>query len=135
MSKEMMVSMMEKASSDQGFAGGLVAAVGEREGQDAVSAIAEYGKANGFSVTEADVAEMRSQLIAATAPSDGDLADDDLENVAGGVEGVRGLPGYVMDSLVGNVFPGILQPLPGNTPVFPPSATPVPSVGDFFKQW
>lgn len=88
MSEEMMMSMMEKASTDQDFAGGLVTAVGDHQGPQAIKAIADYGQANGFMVTEADVASMQTRLIAATAAADGedrDLDDSDLDNVAGGV--------------------------------------------------
>lgn len=85
MSTTAMTQMLDKAMSDEGFAKGLVEAVGDKSGSDAVSAVVSYGTDNGFSVTDADAVEMQKQLLSQADGSDGDLADDDLENVSGGV--------------------------------------------------
>ncbi|WP_193172639.1 hypothetical protein [Nisaea nitritireducens] len=84
MTMQAMSEMLEKATTDEIFTKGLVEAVGEKQGDQAIAAVTEYGTANGFAITAEDVAEMQRELLTADDGSDGDLDDADLENVSGG---------------------------------------------------
>jgi hypothetical protein len=85
MSNQAMIQMLEKAMADEGFALGFVTAVGDKQGDAAIEAVAEYGKANGFAVTAQDAAEMQRQFMATADTAEGDLDDADLDNVSGGL--------------------------------------------------
>lgn len=87
MTAQAMSQMFEKAMADETFTKGLVEAVGDKKGDQAIAAVTEYGTANGFSITAEDVVVMQQKLISSTDGSDGDLDDADLENVAGGFGG------------------------------------------------
>jgi len=96
MASQAMTKMLEKAMTDEAFAQGLIDSIGEKEGDAALAAVTDFGQRNGFAVTVADAAAMQRQLIAASEQVDGDLDDDALEGVAGGVQLGVGLLGALM---------------------------------------
>ncbi|SMC91907.1 nif11-like leader peptide domain-containing protein [Fulvimarina manganoxydans] len=64
--------------TDADMAKGLVAAVGQKEDDEAREAFADYARQHGFDVTAQDLAKLRRQ-----AESEGALSDEDLEAVSG----------------------------------------------------
>ena len=86
MSMEAMTSLLEKARSDEAFAEALTAAVGDRQGDDAIDAVVAFGKANGFDVTAEGAREARRNFAAIADDGEGELDDDALEGVSGGAE-------------------------------------------------
>lgn len=85
MSMSEMTRMLERASTDAEFARGLVEAVGGKQATDALTAVAAYGAAQGFSVTAEDAAQLQRQMMSIGDAPEGDLLDCDLETVAGGI--------------------------------------------------
>ncbi|WP_193172638.1 hypothetical protein [Nisaea nitritireducens] len=139
MTTQAMSEMLEKAMTDETFAKGLVEAVGDKQGESALSAVTGYGSANGFSVTLEDAAEMQRQLLAAADGSDGDLDDADLENVSGGIGfgGIGDLLGggnALGHMLGGGIAPGVAQSVFGGT-VSSAASSAGGAISNFVKQW
>lgn len=57
MSKDGIVHFLRLVDADAATARGLVEAVGQLDGQEAIKAMAAYGRQCGFDVTEHDVAD------------------------------------------------------------------------------
>ena len=84
MSMESMAEFIEKANNDEVLANELVGILEDNEEEVIFSKIVALTKANGFDVTLEDVKEIQQQFI--NMPnSDGELNDEELEGVAGGV--------------------------------------------------
>jgi hypothetical protein len=141
MSNQAMTQMLEKAMADEGFAQGLVAAVGEKQGDAAIDAVAEYGKANGFAVTAQDATEMQRQLMATAVTPEGDLDDADLDNVAGGVGVLSpfgsgfGSGGGLNNALSNWHIGGGVRPQPAGPSVGQAIDQGLRSVENFIRQW
>jgi predicted ribosomally synthesized peptide with nif11-like leader len=87
MSMESMAEFIEKANNDEVLANELVGILEDNEEEVIFSKIVALTKANGFDVTLEDVKEIQQQFI--NMPnSDGELNDEELEGVAGGVASV-----------------------------------------------
>lgn len=71
------------AGKDPEAARALVLAVGDKQGEDAIEAVAAFARARGFAVTAEDAAKARRSAIAACETSR-DLMDDELDGVEGG---------------------------------------------------
>lgn len=85
MTMQAITSFLEKAQSEPGLAETLVEIVEENEAEAIYAKVAALASDSGFEVTAADAQEAHKQFQAAMGGADGDLSDDDLENVAGGV--------------------------------------------------
>jgi len=79
MSAETMIGFVEKLESDAGIREEFETALGSTEDTDAT--VIEFASQHGFEVTEEDC----RALAAAAAAAEGELDDDALEGVAGGV--------------------------------------------------
>jgi predicted ribosomally synthesized peptide with nif11-like leader len=97
MSMQTMAAFLEKAQADEQVGEQLVAIIDENETQEIFPKVVALANDNGFSVTVDDVKEVRAQFQQAPASADGELSDEDLENVSGGVAPV------VVAALVGVV--------------------------------
>ena len=78
MSAETMIGLMEKLESDAGIREEFETALGSAE--DTGATVIEFASQHGFEVTEEDC-----RALAAAAAAEGELDDDALEGVAGGV--------------------------------------------------
>ncbi|WP_420405766.1 hypothetical protein [Nisaea sp.] len=85
MNAQAVTRLLERLVADETFAVGLVEAVGGRQGEAAIEAVVAYGNENGFPISAIDAAELQRHLIADAELLEGDLDDDDLDAVAGGV--------------------------------------------------
>ncbi|WP_420405767.1 Nif11-like leader peptide family RiPP precursor [Nisaea sp.] len=88
MSMQAMNAFLEKAEADEAVAARLVAILDENEAAAIPPKVVELANDNGFEVTAVDVEETRARFVKAIKDSereDGDLSDDDLEHVSGGV--------------------------------------------------
>jgi hypothetical protein len=134
MTMQAMSEMLEKASTDETFTKGLVEAVGEKQGDQAIAAVTEYGTTNGFAITAEDVAEMQRELLTAADGFDGDLDDADLEGVSGGM-GLSEVSRSVKGALRSSTF------FPFQTIVFQAvdlvsgNRNASEAVNNFFKKW
>tara|TARA_E500000318_G_scaffold103708_1_gene109019 strand:- start:38 stop:433 length:396 start_codon:yes stop_codon:yes gene_type:complete len=128
-----MASFMEKAQSDPKLGEELVSLIDQNEREDIYPKVVSLAGEHGFSVTVKDVQETRQQFEQVDA-GDGDLSDDDLENVSGGVASVviAGLItggaalGAAGIGAAGGVTAAVLKRGINNT---------VNDIGDFFKKW
>ncbi len=133
MSMQAMASFMEKAQSDPKLGEELVSLIDQNEREDIYPKVVSLAGEHGFSVTVKDVQETRQQFEQVDA-GDGDLSDDDLENVSGGVASVviAGLItggaalGAAGIGAAGGVTAAVLKRGINNT---------VNDIGDFFKKW
>lgn len=114
-----MTTFITDALENEALANELVSVVGIKTGTAANQAVAELARSKGYDVTTEDAATLNESILNADG-ADGELSDDDLDNVSGGL-GLGPIQG------IGN---GILQPIFSQ-----PDILPVPSVPDFFKQW
>ncbi|WP_028466966.1 Nif11-like leader peptide family RiPP precursor [Nisaea denitrificans] len=85
MSMQTMTAFLEKAQADEKVGEQLVAIIDENEAEAIFPKVVALANDNGFSVTVDDVKEVQKQFEQAPASADGELSDDDLENVSGGV--------------------------------------------------
>ena len=85
MSMQAMASFMEKAQSDPKLGEDLVSLIDQNEREDIYPKVVSLAGEHGFSVTVKDVQETRQQFEQVDASGDGELSDDDLENVSGGI--------------------------------------------------
>ncbi|WP_420405768.1 Nif11-like leader peptide family RiPP precursor [Nisaea sp.] len=88
MSNQAMVAFLEKAQNDEQLSEKLVSIIGDNEQKDIYPKVVGLAGEYGFTVTEEDVKQVQEECAqAATAieNADGDLSDDDLENVSGGL--------------------------------------------------
>lgn len=77
--------MLERLVADEAFAVGLVEAVGSKQGGAAIDAVVAFANDSGFPISAVDAEELQRHLIADAGFAEGDLEDDDLDGVAGGV--------------------------------------------------
>ena len=82
MSMQAMASFLEKAQGDPVLAEELVSIIEENEREVIYTEVVSLAGRHGFEITVEDAAETRKQF---EQTGDGDLSDDDLENVAGGI--------------------------------------------------
>jgi len=83
MSKDAIKAFMTEVGSDTGLAGRMRSAVETHDGPDAVEAIAALARDSGFDVEVRDVEAFRERALALL--DDGEMRDDQLESVSGGV--------------------------------------------------
>lgn len=130
MSMQTMAAFMEKAQVDEQLGVQLVALIDENETQDIFPKVVALANDNGFIVTVDDVKEVKRQFEQAPASADGDLSDDDLENVSGGIAPVviAALIGVGGSAIAagGGITAAVIGRGINNT---------VNDVGDFFKKW
>tara|TARA_E500000318_G_scaffold103708_1_gene109020 strand:- start:691 stop:1095 length:405 start_codon:yes stop_codon:yes gene_type:complete len=134
MSMQAMASFMEKAQSDPKLGEDLVSLIDENEREEIYSKVVSLAGEHGFSVTVSDVKETRQQFEQLDASGEGDLNDNDLENVSGGVAPVvvAGLitggagVGAAGIGAGGAVTAAVISRGVNNT---------VNDVGNFFKKW
>jgi len=93
MSMQAMASFLEKTQSDGALTENLVQILANNEGDEITSKVIDLAKANGFDITASDVEETRKQFAQHAEAGDGELSDDDLENVSGGI-GALTMPSY-----------------------------------------
>jgi len=85
MSMQAMASFLEKTQSDEALTENLVQILANNEGDEITSKVIVLAKEHGFEITASDVEETRKQFAQHAEDADGDLSDDDLENVSGGL--------------------------------------------------
>lgn len=90
MTTEALHAFASSLDTDPEMAGGLVAAVGQKQAGDAAEAFAAYARERGYAVTREDVEAVQ----AAAGREDGTLADDQLDTVAGGKWMPQKWPGW-----------------------------------------
>ena len=90
MSMTAMTDLHEKTQIDEAFVTSLVDVIGDAEGDVAINAVVIYATNNGFEITVEDAAEAQKQIVAYMDQTEGDLADDELDNVAGGILPILG---------------------------------------------
>lgn len=134
MSMQAMASFMEKAQSDPKLGEDLVSLIDQNEREDIYPKVVSLAGEHGFSVTVKDVQETRQQFEQVDASGDGELSDDDLENVSGGIApvviaglitGGAGL-GAAAIGAGGGITAAVIKRGVNNT---------VNDVGNFFKKW
>lgn len=81
MTTEALNDFAKAVQTDETMARGLVAAIGRKQGDEAVEAFAAYAQERGFDVTPQDAVALQA---AASRTEEGTLSDDELEGVAGG---------------------------------------------------
>lgn len=116
---------MAKTGSDPEATKAFVLAIGDRQGDEAVRAVATFAQAQGFAVTAEDAAKARESVLAANA-TNRDLSDHEL----GGVDG-----GILVESaiILGAAVGGTVAIATGGATIGILSS--VPSVQEWFKQW
>ena len=82
MSATAFAAFVEKVQNDPGLARAVDEAIGDRRGAAVAAAVAGEARARGYDVADDEVLAMARG--AAEPGSDGPLADDDLDAVAGG---------------------------------------------------
>lgn len=119
---------LARTAKEPELAKAFVLSVGDRQGEEAVQAVAAFAQAQGYEVSAADAAKARQALIGADSESR-DLDDDELDGVDGGIviETAIGV-GLIGAALVGTGALGV-----GATAIAVGSL--VPGVSDWFKQW
>lgn len=123
MNAQAVTRMLERLIADEAFAVGLVEAVGERQGSVAIDAVVAYANRNGFPISPVDAEELQRHLIADAGFAEGDLDDDDLDTVAGGVLIGMGLdPERIRQAAEGALAKSL-------------GGTGQPSLDGFVKQW
>ena len=83
-------AFLEKAMTDKIITEKLIAVTGGSEATDIYPKVVGLANEYGFTVSEEDVKQVHEESARATADtenSDGDLSDDELENVSGGFYG------------------------------------------------
>ncbi|WP_420405769.1 Nif11-like leader peptide family natural product precursor [Nisaea sp.] len=88
MSMQEMSAFLEKAQADETVAKQLFAILDHNESDVIYSKVVSLANDNGFTVTESDVKETQAQFAKAidgAEAGEGDLGDDDLDNVSGGL--------------------------------------------------
>ena len=83
MSAEAMTDFLDRIRHDRDLAARLAVAVGAKDGEAALAALIGFAAQNGFDVTGDDAQTVRDRLQGVRGP-EGELADTDLETVAGG---------------------------------------------------
>lgn len=89
MSDEAMKSFMAQAARDPALAGQVRDAVAQHDGPQAVAALARIAKDAGHDVEAADVEAFRTRALGAL--EEGELTEESLERVSGGLFGVDDL--------------------------------------------
>ena len=89
MSHEAMKSFMKQAAGDTALAERFRDAVARSEEAEAMAAIARVATGAGYLVDVADVSAFRTQML--DTLDDGELSDDSLNTVSGGIIGVDDL--------------------------------------------
>lgn len=133
MSMTAMKSFLETAQSDAALADQLVAIIAENPPEVIYPKVVTLAGAKGFEVTEADVKETHAEFKqAAESGQDGELGDDDLENVSGGVSAVTDpiLHGFLRS---GEVAKSLIDR--GITDAANGVADAAKDVADFLKNW
>jgi predicted ribosomally synthesized peptide with nif11-like leader len=86
MSMQAMQSFLQKAQTEPAVGEQLVSIIDENPPEVIYPKVVTLAGSHGFDVTEADVKETHQEFKqAAAASEDGDLSDEDLENVSGGI--------------------------------------------------
>lgn len=106
----------------------FVQAVGDKQGDEAIQAVAAFAQAQGYDVSIDTAANARQSVLAALN-ADRALGDDELDSVNGGlvVETAIGV-GIIAAALTGTAVAGAVT---GGIAV----ASFVPEVSNWFKQW
>lgn len=133
MSMQTMNSFLEKAEADEGVAARLVAILDENEKDAIPPMIVELANDNGYAITEEDVIETRQRFEKAMGSGDvedGDLSDEDLEQVSGGIspaliDGMIKLTGVAVKA-TGKITSVLIDRGLNRT---------VDDIGNFFKKW
>lgn len=133
MSMQAMNSFLEMAETDEAVASRLVAILDENEPGAIPPKIVELANDNGYAVTEADVVETRERFekaVDGTDVEDGDLSDEDLEHVSGGVSPAI-IDGLIKATGVAIKVGGKITSVLVNRGI---NRT-VDDIGNFFKKW
>ncbi len=86
MTMQAMASFVEKAQQDPALAEELVTIIDQNDTDAIYSKVVTLANDNGFSVTVDDVKETRQQFEKMSdAGYEGDMSDDELDNVSGGI--------------------------------------------------
>lgn len=127
MSMQTMTAFLEKAQANEQLGEKLVAIIDENEAEAIFPKVVALANDNGFTVTVDDVKEVRAQFEQAPASADGELSDDDLESVSGGVAPVvaaAAIGGFSTQTC--GLTPIIINRGVNNT---------ASDIGTFFKKW
>ncbi|WP_213473771.1 hypothetical protein [Thalassospira tepidiphila] len=137
MSAQAMADFLVEANQNEALAVGMVEAIGDKEGAAATSAVAEYANQNGYDVTEEDAAEAQMALVKATE-GEGELSDDDLDDVSGGIAGTIALAAAATSIAASGAITGANMAASGgivSSVIGHGINKTVNDVGEFFKQW
>jgi predicted ribosomally synthesized peptide with nif11-like leader len=99
MSSTAMNAFMTEASTNAAFAERLRSAISEHEGADAIEAVGALARDAGFDVRNTDVEVFRERALVLL--EDGELSEEKLDGVAGGVIGID-------DVLLGGAILGVI---------------------------
>ncbi|WP_193172637.1 Nif11-like leader peptide family RiPP precursor [Nisaea nitritireducens] len=138
MSMQTMAAFLEKAQADEQVGEQLVAIIDENETQEIFPKVVALANDNGFTVTVDDVKEVRAQFEQASASAEGELSDDDLENVSGGI--ATSVVAALISGGLGVGSVGVGAGVPGGGAMSAAMAGRVinktaSDVGNFFKKW
>ncbi|WP_028466968.1 Nif11-like leader peptide family RiPP precursor [Nisaea denitrificans] len=135
MSMQTMTEFLEKAQADEKLGEQLVTIIHENEPEEIFPKVVTLANDNGFTVTVDDVKEVQRQFEKAGDSADGDLSDEDLENVSGGVL-LMGL-GLAMTGIqAAQAGIGIANTAAGMVATaIDPTRPQGEVIGDLFKKW
>ncbi|WP_193172640.1 Nif11-like leader peptide family RiPP precursor [Nisaea nitritireducens] len=122
MSTQTMAAFLEKVQADEKLGEQLVTVIHENEAQEIFPKVVTLANDNGFTVTVDDVKEVQRQFEKAGDSADGDLSDEDLENVSGGIllSTCIELAGIVVSDVTRRIDP---------------KRSEAEVIGDLFKKW
>lgn len=142
MTMQAMTAFLEKAQSDPALVEKLVGIVEENEGQAIYDKLAALACDSGYDVTAADTESMHQSILAELGDGEGDLSDDDLESVAGGLlsQGElrtgKNLVGAIRDGGVEGTAMGLYGGMRDSGKMIGDAAgKEFKKVGDFFSKW
>lgn len=134
MSEQAMGEFLAAADKDKTLADAFTSAIADNEGPAVLAAIASVAQSNGFDVTVDDVEAVREKILAAQE-AQGELSDEQLENVAGGEMITVGIVATTL--VIGAVTAGGLTVggALAHSIADKGFAKVASNVGDFFKKW
>jgi len=136
MSMQAMASFLEKTQGDEVLAENFVDILANNEGDEITSKVIDLAKVNGFDITASDVEETRKQFEQVTEAGDGELSDDDLENVSGGVVVSATVAAAIITGVAGVGAAGIgAAGALGSAVIKNGINNTVNDIGNFFSRW